>query len=61
MTDNGLGLGGAPTAGTGAGIVQVRERLAAVYGPAAELEVAPNPGGGVVASLSLPAVQCQAP
>jgi hypothetical protein len=54
VTDDGLGLGGAATAGTGAGIVQLRERLAAVYGPAAALEIAANPAGGVTAALSLP-------
>ena len=54
VTDTGLGLGAAPTAGTGAGIAQVRERLAAVYGGSASLEFAGNPGGGVAATLRLP-------
>ena len=54
VTDTGLGLGSAATCGTRTGIAQVRERLAAVYGNAASLELAGNPGGGVAATLRLP-------
>ncbi|HYM28309.1 MAG TPA: histidine kinase, partial [Steroidobacteraceae bacterium] len=54
ITDTGVGIGGAPTAGTGTGIAQVRERLAAMYGGGAALDVAANPPGGVIASLVLP-------
>ena len=54
VTDTGLGLGAAATSGTRTGIAQVRERLAAVYGSSASLELAGNPGGGVAATLRLP-------
>jgi signal transduction histidine kinase len=54
VRDSGLGLGAAATSGTGAGIAQVRERLAALYGAGASLEVSDNPAGGVTAALSLP-------
>ncbi len=54
VADSGVGLGGAPTSGTRAGIAQVRERLAALYGGAASLDIAANPAGGVTATLALP-------
>jgi LytS/YehU family sensor histidine kinase len=57
VTDTGVGLGGAPTSDTRAGIAQVRERLAALYGGAASLEVVSNPAGGVIATLLLPLAQ----
>jgi signal transduction histidine kinase len=54
VADTGVGLGGAATAGTRAGLAHVRERLGAVYGAAASLEIADNSPGGVVATLRLP-------
>jgi len=57
VRDTGTGL--APAAsdqGTGFGLEQVRERLAALYGPAASLELAPAPDaeGGTLATLRMP-------
>lgn len=54
VTDSGLGLGAARTAGNGTGTAQVRERLRALFGAAATLEIAGNPSGGVTALLRLP-------
>jgi signal transduction histidine kinase len=54
VADTGVGLGAAATAGTRAGLAHVRERLGAVYGRAASLEIADNSPGGVVATLRLP-------
>ncbi|MBL8382130.1 MAG: histidine kinase [Burkholderiales bacterium] len=56
VADTGLGLapGTATTAGTGVGVGHVRERLAALYGPAASAELADHPDGGAVATLRLP-------
>ncbi|HWP18256.1 MAG TPA: histidine kinase [Burkholderiaceae bacterium] len=54
VRDTGAGL--APGAGSGFGLEQVRERLAAVYGAAAHLELAAadDPAGGTVARIVLP-------
>jgi signal transduction histidine kinase len=38
----------------GFGLVQVRERLATLYGDSARLELLPAPGGGTLARVSLP-------
>jgi len=54
VADTGLGRGASDTAGTGAGVAHVRERLSGVYGDAASLELADNPAGGVTATLRLP-------
>ena len=57
VRDTGAGLArAAPQAGSGFGLVQVRERLAALYGPAASLELAPAPDAedGTLATLRLP-------
>ena len=54
VADDGLGLGGAPNPGTHTGIAQVRERLHAVYGDAASLDLAEDPRGGVTVTLRLP-------
>jgi len=66
VDDNGLGLpaqdhgpphddAGARTGGTGYGLRHVRERLQAVYGPAARLELEPRHPAGVRSLVFLPA------
>jgi len=52
VCDNGVGFTDA--GGSGTGLANVRERLAALYGNAASLELEENPGGGVTARLALP-------
>jgi len=55
VTDNGLGPAGiASTAGTGIGLAHVKERMAAVYGDEASMEMTENPGGGMSIILRLP-------
>jgi signal transduction histidine kinase len=54
--DSGIGLDtGKPKAGTGFGLVQVRERLATQFGTRAALRIQPAPQGGTLASITLPA------
>ncbi len=52
VRDNGSGLASAD--GSGFGLRHVRDRLAALYGPAATLELSAPPGGGVLAVARLP-------
>ena len=54
VADDGLGLGGSATAGTGVGLTNTRERLAMLYGGLAELVVEPNAPSGVRALLRVP-------
>jgi hypothetical protein len=57
VSDTGVGLDAAvPSDGGGFGLAQVRERLAAVYGDRALLDLAPSPDddGGTRATLSVP-------
>ncbi|MCK6425581.1 MAG: sensor histidine kinase [Burkholderiaceae bacterium] len=54
VSDTGLGWGRAPTAGTGTGLNNIRERLQLLYGSQAALQVAENPGGGSIVRLLLP-------
>jgi signal transduction histidine kinase len=54
VEDSGLGFGTASTSGTGIGLPHVKERLAAVYGNAAALDIGETPGGGVCVSLRIP-------
>ncbi len=56
VRDTGAGPGAAPTAGTGFGLPQVRERLATLYGDRAvfELHAADDAEGGTVAAVTLP-------
>jgi Histidine kinase/Histidine kinase-, DNA gyrase B-, and HSP90-like ATPase len=57
VEDTGLGLSPqAATAGTGVGVGNVRERLAATWGQRASLALDDNPGGGTRATLRLPAL-----
>ena len=52
VTDDGLGF--AETPGEGIGVANIRARLAAIYGPAARLELRSAAGAGVTAIMSLP-------
>jgi hypothetical protein len=54
VADTGVGLGRAPTAGTGTGLRGIRERLALLYGPAAELRIAENAPAGTRVSIVIP-------
>lgn len=55
ITDTGLGIDNSrPTAGSGTGLKNVRERLRALYGNEAQLNLAPNSPGGVIAEISFP-------
>jgi hypothetical protein len=54
VCDTGLGPGAAGESGSGFGLLQVRERLAAVYGPAASLDLAPTQPRGTRAAILLP-------
>ena len=54
VADTGLGFGKAPTAGTGVGLANIRERLQLRYGDRARLVVAENPGGGTVVTVTVP-------
>lgn len=53
VTDTGAGLEGSQSAGFG--LENVRSRLHALYGGRAALDVVENPGGGVRATLEIPA------
>jgi sensor histidine kinase YesM len=53
VRDTGVGFAQATRGGTG--LANVRERLKLLYGEAARLGVAENPGGGTVVSMRLPA------
>lgn len=60
IIDTGLGIehsgeGPRPTAGTGTGLKNVRERLQALYGNKAQLDLVPNEPRGVIAQITLPA------
>ena len=58
VRDSGVGWRGdtaaAAAPGAGFGLRQVRERLATRFGAAAQLQIAAAPGGGTLATLSLP-------
>jgi len=55
VLDSGVGLGSAAPAGnTGFGLQQVRERLQALYGSRAGLELQDAAGGGTLARIRLP-------
>jgi sensor histidine kinase YesM len=56
VTDTGLGFR-TVSSGSGVGLRNVRERLAALYGTAASLELLENPAGGITAELRLPVPQ----
>jgi signal transduction histidine kinase len=54
VTDDGLGLRDGWDSDEGLGLPNVRTRLARMYGPAGRLELGTPPGGGVVATITLP-------
>ena len=58
VADTGLGFGRAATsgkiAGTGVGLINIRERLQLLYGPKASLTITENPGGGTRVTLAVP-------
>jgi sensor histidine kinase YesM len=49
-----MGFGNAQRGGTGVGLVNVRERLQALYGPAASLVIDANSDGGTIATILVP-------
>jgi Histidine kinase len=53
VVDDGVGFG-VSQSGSGIGLVNIRERLAQLYGSRAELTLKARTGGGVVAALVLP-------
>ena len=54
VSDTGLGFGRAATAGTGVGLANIRERLQLLYGAKGSLAITENPGGGTVATVTVP-------
>jgi hypothetical protein len=48
------GRGFADSVGTGVGLENIRERLAALYGDSAKLTLESNAGGGVIATIEVP-------
>ena len=54
VADSGVGFGKAPTAGTGTGLTNVRERLKLIYGDAAELKIADNTPSGTRVTIVVP-------
>jgi len=54
VADTGVGFGRAPTAGTGMGLQNIRERLKLIYGEAAELRIAENAPSGTRVSIVVP-------
>jgi signal transduction histidine kinase len=59
VRDNGAGIATHQRTGAGFGLHQVRERLAALYGSAATLELSSPAGGGAMAEVRLPISQDQ--
>jgi len=54
VSDSGLGFGAAGLAGSGVGLGNVRERLAALFGARARLTIEPNLPGGTIATIEVP-------
>jgi signal transduction histidine kinase len=54
VADTGLGFGAASRPGTGVGLANVRERLAALYGGGARLVVETNTPTGTIATIEVP-------
>jgi hypothetical protein len=54
VSDTGVGWSSPGSSGTGVGLANVRERLAAAYGGQASMQVADQPGGGASVALRLP-------
>jgi Histidine kinase len=54
VADTGVGFGRAPTAGTGIGLANIRERLQLLYGGRASVTVAANTPTGTIVTLAVP-------
>lgn len=54
VADTGLGFGKAPTAGTGVGLANIRERLQLHYGAKASMTIAENLPSGTMVTLTVP-------
>ena len=54
VADTGLGFGAAGTAGGGVGLDNVRERLAALYGGQARLQIEANTPSGTIVTIEVP-------
>ena len=54
IEDTGMGLAAAANPGAGLGIANVRQRLAALYGAAAALDITDNPAGGTRVTMRVP-------
>ena len=54
VSDTGMGFGKAPTAGTGVGLANIRERLQLAYGARASLALTENAAGGTTATITVP-------
>ena len=54
VVDDGVGIDPAAPVPSGHGIENTRERLRALYGDKASLEIAPRPEGGTIATLRVP-------
>ena len=54
VADTGVGFARAPTAGTGTGLNNIRERLKLIYGDAAELRIAENSPSGTRVTIVVP-------
>jgi len=67
VADSGLGFGVAQRGGTGVGLVNVRERLQALFGSTASLAIEANSEGGTIVTIAVPyrmeppAAQARAP
>ncbi len=55
VEDDGVGLSPGEEHGSGVGLANVRERLAALHGAAQKFSIAPGPQGGVVVNIKFPA------
>ena len=54
VADTGVGFAKAPTAGTGTGLTNIRERLKLIYGDAAEMKIAENAPSGTRVTIVVP-------
>jgi two-component system LytT family sensor kinase len=54
VLDDGPGIGTGAAVPEGHGLANTRERLRALYGERASLEIAAAPGGGTIATLRIP-------
>jgi signal transduction histidine kinase len=54
VADTGLGFGKAPTAGTGVGLANIRERLQLLYGSQGGFTVSENQPSGTIITVSVP-------